>query len=163
MGSFDRAGIDGEEVGPEAGIMPRSFSHLFSAVKSQQQRQTGVRFLIRCSFIEIYNEELRDLLTDAREGPPNAKKNKLEIKEGSSQGVYVKDSTVRMARSPRDLLQALKDGAKARAVGDTSMNRESSRSHCIFTILIEMQEELKVFLLIVIVSRTANNGSKWAN
>jgi kinesin family protein 11 len=48
-----------------------------------------------------------------------------------------------MARSPRDLLVALRDGVKSRAVGDTQMNRESSRSHCIFTIFIEMQEDLK--------------------
>jgi Kinesin motor domain len=49
-----------------------------------------------------------------------------------------------MARSPKDLMQALRDGVKSRAVGDTLMNRESSRSHCIFTVYIEMQEELKV-------------------
>lgn len=73
----------------------------------------------------------------------NAKK-KLEIKETVNQGVFVKDCILRMARSPKDLLVALKDGVKARAVGDTQMNRESSRSHCIFTVFIEMEEKLKV-------------------
>jgi hypothetical protein len=48
-----------------------------------------------------------------------------------------------MARSPKDLLQALRDGVKSRATADTFMNRESSRSHCIFSVFIEMQEELK--------------------
>jgi len=48
-----------------------------------------------------------------------------------------------MARTPKDLLLALREGVKSRSVGDTLMNRESSRSHCIFTIFIEMQEELK--------------------
>ena len=100
--------------------MPRSFSHLFSAVKSQQQLRQGVRFLIRCSFIEIYNEDLRDLLADQKEATaPGGTKKKLEIKETANQGVYVKDCIVRMARSPKDLMQALKDGVKARAVGDT--------------------------------------------
>ena len=75
---------------------------------------------------------------------PGAKKKKLEIKETEGQSVYVRDCIVRMARSPKDLLSALKDGVKSRAVGDTQMNRESSRSHCIFTVYIEMQEELKV-------------------
>ena len=51
--------------------------------------------------------------------------------------MYVRDCMVRMARSPRDLLGALKEGVKQRAVGDTLMNRESSRSHCIFTVYIE--------------------------
>jgi len=58
--------------------MPRSFTHLFSAVKSQQERHSSVRFLIRCSFIEIYNEELRDLLSETS---TLKDKRKLEIKE----------------------------------------------------------------------------------
>jgi Kinesin motor domain len=148
-------------VNPEGGIMPRSFTHLFSAIKGQQQKQQGVRFLIRCSFIEIYNEELRDLLTDQQVNSLQPRK-KLEIKETQGQGVYVRDCNVRMARSPKDLLQALRDGVKARAVGDTQMNRESSRSHCIFTVYIEMQEELKVRPLIsVIACRMDKLNSRW--
>ena len=143
--------------------MPRSFTHLFSAIKGQQQKQQGVRFLIRCSFIEIYNEELRDLLTDQQVNSLLPRK-KLEIKETQGQGVYVRDCNVRMARSPKDLLQALRDGVKARAVGDTQMNRESSRSHCIFTVYIEMQEELKVRPLVsVIACRMDKLNSRWAN
>jgi kinesin family protein 3/17 len=62
--------------------MPRSFMHLFSAIQSQQDKQSGVRFLIRCSFFEIYNEELRDLLSDTTALlKSEAGKRKLEIKE----------------------------------------------------------------------------------
>jgi hypothetical protein len=137
------------ELPEDAGIMPRSFAHLFSAVNSLQSRSHGARYLIRCSFIEIYNEELRDLLAvETRDSTlPGAKKKKLEIKETESQSVYVRDCIVRMARTPKDLMNALKDGVRSRAVGDTQMNRESSRSHCIFTVYIEMQEELKVIYL----------------
>ena len=86
MGNLDqtRVGEAGEVDLPEdAGIMPRSFAHLFSEVKSLQLKSQGVRYLIRCSFIEIYNEELRDLLAvETRESTlPGAKKKKLEIKE----------------------------------------------------------------------------------
>ncbi len=148
MGLLDNFPSSSEDLGnDDLGIMPRSFNHLFSAVKSQQSKQPNVRYLIRCSFIEIYNEDLRDLLADSTQvkEAPGAKPKKLEIKESSSQGgVYVKDCIVKMARSPKDLMQALRDGVKSRAVGDTQMNRESSRSHCIFTVYIEMQEELKV-------------------
>jgi hypothetical protein len=67
-----------------------------------------------------------------------------------------------MARSPKDLMQALRDGVKSRAVGDTLMNRESSRSHCIFTVYIEMQEELKVINLFLFTRvRGDNKGLRW--
>jgi hypothetical protein len=81
-GSFSESTHD-LDLPEDSGIMPRSFSHLFSAVKSQQTRQQNVRFLIRCSFIEIYNEELRDLLAvETKESTlPGATKKKLEIKE----------------------------------------------------------------------------------
>ena len=152
MGNLESARVSDEgevELPEDAGIMPRSFAHLFSAVNSLQSRSHGARYLIRCSFIEIYNEELRDLLAvETRDSTrPGAKKKKLEIKETESQSVYVRDCIVRMARTPKDLMNALKDGVRSRAVGDTQMNRESSRSHCIFTVYIEMQEELKVFYL----------------
>ena len=152
MGNLESARVSDEgevELPEDAGIMPRSFAHLFSAVNSLQSRSHGARYLIRCSFIEIYNEELRDLLSvETRDSTlPGAKKKKLEIKETESQSVYVRDCIVRMARTPKDLMNALKDGVRSRAVGDTQMNRESSRSHCIFTVYIEMQEELKVFYL----------------
>ena len=152
MGNLESARVSDEgevELPEDAGIMPRSFAHLFSAVNSLQSRSHGARYLIRCSFIEIYNEELRDLLAvETRDSTlPGAKKKKLEIKETESQSVYVRDCIVRMARTPKDLMNALKDGVRSRAVGDTQMNRESSRSHCIFTVYIEMQEELKVIYL----------------
>jgi hypothetical protein len=65
MGLLDNFPASGEDLGnDDLGIMPRSFNHLFSAVKSQQSKHSNVRYLIRCSFIEIYNEDLRDLLAD---------------------------------------------------------------------------------------------------
>ena len=83
MGNLDstRVGEAGEvDLPEEAGILPRSFAHLFSALKSKSN--STVRYLIRCSFIEIYNEELRDLLAAGDTGKDStAKKKKLEIKE----------------------------------------------------------------------------------
>ncbi len=60
--------------------MPRSFKHIFDAINGSPHTQ----FLVRAQFMELYNEEIRDLLTK------NMKK--LEIREKSS-GVYVKDLT----------------------------------------------------------------------
>ena len=62
------------------GIIPRSFSHIISSVSSDSQK----KFLIRVSFIEIYNEEIRDLLSKN----PKAKK---DLKECPDKGIFIKD------------------------------------------------------------------------
>lgn len=80
--------------------------------------------------MEIYNEEIRDLLT------PDVIKRKLEIKE-SKEGVHVQDCQVRVCSSVQELMRCLHEGNKNRATGETLMNRDSSRSHCIFTIYVE--------------------------
>ena len=73
--------MQGRESPPELrGIIPNSFDHIFEAVKITTHKE----FLIRCAYLEIYNEEVRDLLGD---DPLK----RLELKEDPSQGVFVKD------------------------------------------------------------------------
>lgn len=75
---------------------------------------------------------------------PSTKK-KLEIKENQDQGgVYIKDCIIKIAHAPSDLEKALKDGNKNKSMGETQMNRDSSRSHCVFTIYVETSEMLPV-------------------
>jgi len=64
------------------GVIPNSFQHIFEFVNSAQDRQ----FLVRASYLEIYNEEIRDLLS-------KDPKNSLDLKENIDTGVYVKDLT----------------------------------------------------------------------
>jgi kinesin family protein 3/17 len=64
------------------GIIPNSFQHIFEHVSNSKNAQ----FLVRASYLEIYNEEVRDLLS---KDPTND----LEIKENIETGVYVKDLT----------------------------------------------------------------------
>ncbi len=66
----------------QRGIIPNSFYHIFDYVNSAQDKQ----FLVRASYLEIYNEEIRDLLS-------KDPKNSLELKENLDSGVYVKDLT----------------------------------------------------------------------
>ena len=66
----------------QRGIIPHSFYHIFEHVNSAKDLQ----FLIRASYLEIYNEEIRDLLS-------KDPKNSLELKENIDSGVYVKDLT----------------------------------------------------------------------
>jgi hypothetical protein len=91
-----------------------------------------VEFLIRCSYLELYNEEIRDLLTDAKNPV------KCELKEDPQKGIYIKGLSDVVVESPEDLNKMLDKGLSNRTVAATLMNSESSRSHSIFTIIVEM-------------------------
>merc|ERR1712072_663221 len=89
--------------------------------------------LVRASYLEIYNEEIRDLLS-------KEPKNRLDLKENVDSGVYVKDLTSFVVRSSHEIDQVMQAGKKNRSVGATLMNSGSSRSHAIFTIIVECAE-----------------------
>ena len=73
--------MEGRPDPPELrGIIPNSFQHIFEYVSNAE----SVQFLVRASYLEIYNEDLRDLLS-------KDPKSKLELKENVDTGVYVKD------------------------------------------------------------------------
>ncbi|KAL4488914.1 hypothetical protein ABPG72_005701 [Tetrahymena utriculariae] len=107
------------------GIIPRTFDHIFRSIKGTP----NVQFLVRVSFLELYNEEIRDLLQK------NIKK--LELREKPGSGVYVKDLSTFMIQDQEELREKLLHGRENRAVGATQMNQDSSRSHSIFSITIE--------------------------
>eukprot|EP00960_Hanusia_phi_P037420 752938-Hanusia_phi.AAC.3 len=112
------------------GIIPRSFSRIFSKIDDTHDQN----FLVRASFLEIYNEEVRDLLA-------KDPKNKLDLKEDNDRGVYVKDLTSYVVKGVTEMENVLLAGKKNRSVGATLMNQDSSRSHSIFTIVIESSAE----------------------
>lgn len=126
------------------GIIPRSFSHIISAIGSAPETKT---FLIRVSYFEIYNEEIKDLLQE--------NKAKLELREKPS-GFYVKDLTQLIVNSREELIKVLRIGNKRRAVGETKMNEQSSRSHSVFVVNIESSEILEEGLKPKIVSGKLN-------
>lgn len=109
------------------GIVHMAAKDIFSHIQSQQDRM----FLVRASFLEIYNEEVRDLLSDSNQ--------MLQIREDPRRGVFVQ-SVEEMATDFESLLRILFHGEKSRAVASTGMNERSSRSHTIFRITIESRE-----------------------
>ena len=66
------------------GIIPNCFAHIFGVIDAEE---TDKKFLVRCSYLEIYNEEVYDLLTEHKRG---AMPEKLELHEDSGKGVFVK-------------------------------------------------------------------------
>jgi kinesin family protein 3/17 len=67
----------------------------------------------------------------------------LNVKEDPERGIYVQDLTKEVVKSTNQLLDLIDIGLSRRKVGETAMNKDSSRSHSIFTIYIEMSEEVE--------------------
>lgn len=94
-----------------------------------------IRFLVRVSYLEIYNEEIRDLLSKNQ-------KHGLEIKERPDIGVFVKDLSSVSVSSADHMFKIMQFGNINRHVGATNMNEQSSRSHALFTVTIECSERI---------------------
>ncbi|KAJ3211409.1 Kinesin-like protein kif3b [Entophlyctis luteolus] len=122
------------------GIIPNAFNHIFDHIARSQHK----KFLVRVSFLEIYNEEIRDLLIKRPKGSgaggPGHAGSGLELKEHPDTGVYVKDLSGYVVKSVAEMEQLMNMGNAARSVGATLMNETSSRSHSIFTITVESSE-----------------------
>lgn len=110
------------------GVIPNSFTHIFDHIDAT----TGVQFLVRCSYLEIYNEEIRDLLCDPKTAT------KCELHEDPTKGVFVRNLTDTVVHNALDLQSVLDKGLMNRTIGATLMNDTSSRSHSIFSITVEM-------------------------
>jgi centromeric protein E len=108
----------------DPGVTRRAVQEVFETVR----RTTDREFLLRASYIEIYQEIIRDLLVPSHDN--------LKIHEDFNRRVYV-ESREEVVSSVDEVMAMIAAGESARAVGETQMNERSSRSHTIFTILIE--------------------------
>uniref|UniRef100_A0A3Q3Q2J7 Kinesin-like protein n=1 Tax=Monopterus albus TaxID=43700 RepID=A0A3Q3Q2J7_MONAL len=123
--SFTMQGVS--EPAAQRGVIPRAFEHIFESIQCAE----NTKFLVRASYLEIYNEEIRDLLG-------NDTKQRLELKEHPEKGVYVRDLSMHTVHSVGECERIIEQGWRNRAVGYTLMNKDSSRSHSIFTIHLEI-------------------------
>ena len=121
---------DQETYFEERGIMPRSFETIFNSIQCGE----GKQYLVRASYLEIYMENVHDLL-----GPGGIER-KLDLRENPDTGVFVKDLTQRVVQSCDDVKKLLEYGAKQRRTGSTNMNDRSSRSHALFQLIVECSE-----------------------
>ncbi|GAA93598.1 uncharacterized protein L969DRAFT_95756 [Mixia osmundae IAM 14324] len=121
----------------EPGIISLAVNEVFDCIARQlspsNPSQTEERdWMVRVSYLEIYNETLKDLLA-----PANGSEKDLKIKVDSKGRIYVTPLTEEIATSPDQVLQALHRGETNRHVGATDWNERSSRSHTIVSMTIE--------------------------
>ncbi|XP_031437271.1 kinesin-like protein KIF13B isoform X3 [Clupea harengus] len=112
----------------QPGLTPRLCSALFE--RSTREQREGESFTVEVSFMEIYNEKVRDLLD------PKGSRQALRVREHNVLGPYV-DGLSRLAvANYKDIESLMSEGNKSRTVAATNMNEESSRSHGVFNIIL---------------------------
>ena len=136
--------MEGKNDPPELrGIIPRAFQQIFDAIATRGG--ANVEHLVRASYLEIYNEEIRDLLSKQTQ-------NKLELKENPDTGVYVRDLTSYVVKSTREWTSCATWRAQParRRDGD---GQGLVALHSIYTITVESCET----------RATARRASGWAS
>uniref|UniRef100_A0A6N2MC03 Kinesin motor domain-containing protein n=1 Tax=Salix viminalis TaxID=40686 RepID=A0A6N2MC03_SALVM len=115
----------------QQGLTPRVFQRLFDRINEEQIKHTDkqLKYQCRCSFLEIYNEQITDLLDPSQRN--------LQIREDMQTGVYVDNLREECVFTMKDVTQLLIKGLSNRRTGATSINTESSRSHSVFTCVVE--------------------------
>ena len=124
--SWSMEGIRGDEE--KAGIIPRMFDNLFQLILDADP---DIEFSIKCSYMEIYMEKIKDLL--------DCKKTNLQVKEDKIKGLYVQDATEVYVNSTDEMMAVMNAGSQNRVVAATRMNATSSRSHSIFLVTVQQK------------------------
>ncbi|XP_038063245.1 chromosome-associated kinesin KIF4A-like [Patiria miniata] len=113
------------------GIIPRVITDLFMGIDDRPDTE----FLLKCTYLEIHKEDIHDLLNTS------LKKEHLAVREDPEGGIKVSGLQEVIVRNASELEQCLEQGSGGRTTGSTAMNAQSSRSHAIFTIALEMRKK----------------------
>uniref|UniRef100_A0AAR2KYJ5 Kinesin motor domain-containing protein n=1 Tax=Pygocentrus nattereri TaxID=42514 RepID=A0AAR2KYJ5_PYGNA len=118
-----------QENEPVVGVIPRVIKRIFQ----EKTKRTDSEFIINVSYLEIYNEEILDLLCTSKDKPV------ISIREDPKDGIKIVGLTEKEVLTAQEMVGCLELGNSARTVGSTAMNAASSRSHAIFTINLEQR------------------------
>ncbi|XP_021866877.1 kinesin-like protein KIN-7O [Spinacia oleracea] len=113
----------------EPGVIPLAVRELFDIIQEVPDRE----FLLRMSYLEIYNEEINDLLVPEHR--------RLQVHESLERGIFVAGLREEIVASPEQVLDFMESGESHRHIGETNMNLHSSRSHTIFRMIIESRDK----------------------
>ncbi|KJZ73350.1 hypothetical protein HIM_07354 [Hirsutella minnesotensis 3608] len=122
------------------GVIPLAITDIFSYIRETPSRE----FLLRVSYLEIYNERIHDLLSMATGGSigGNPQQEEIKLREDSKRGVYATPLKEEIVQSPTQLLRVIARGDQARRTASTQFNARSSRSHAVVQIVVESRERM---------------------
>ncbi|KAI9167599.1 Kinesin-like protein unc-104 [Paramyrothecium foliicola] len=118
--------------GKEVGIIPMICQDMFRRIEAMQADKS-TKCTVEVSYLEIYNERVRDLLNPSTKG-------NLKVREHPSTGPYVEDLAKLVVTSFQEIENLMDEGNKARTVAATNMNETSSRSHAVFTLMLTQKK-----------------------
>ena len=121
----------GSEDNP--GLIPLTIAEIFKWTLTEQESE--MTFNITCSYLEIYNESVNDLL--------DVSKKNLDVRESISQGVYIQGLSSKECKNQAEMMSFVEKGEEARIIAATNLNEQSSRSHTVFQVNIEAKEKKK--------------------
>ncbi|GBG31418.1 Kinesin-like protein KIN-4A [Hondaea fermentalgiana] len=130
MGTSTDSLVDDDDS--KLGVIPRAMSEIFDIIEEKKAANPGAEFYLRVQFLEIYGEDIRDLLD-----PAGSSEGKVVSVRESEKGMEVCGAVEESVKSTAAMYEALERGSLCRTTGSTEMNVHSSRSHAIFTIIIE--------------------------
>lgn len=122
--------LSGDEEEP--GIIPRAMRDVFGFIKRTPERE----YLLRCSYLEIYNETIIDLLAP----PMAAKASPVQIQGGAGGDVILTPLREEVVTSLKGVKEVMRRGEGNRRTACTDWNERSSRSHSVFRLVIESRE-----------------------
>ncbi|KAI0468691.1 kinesin-domain-containing protein [Xylaria cf. heliscus] len=122
------------------GVIPLAITDIFSYIRETPTRE----FLLRVSYLEIYNERIHDLLSmpTANATGAGSAQEEIKLREDSKRGVYATPLKEEIVQSPTQLLRVIARGDQARRTASTQFNARSSRSHAVVQIVVESRERL---------------------
>lgn len=121
------------------GVIPLAITDIFSYIRETPSRE----FLLRVSYLEIYNEKIHDLLSmPTVNGVGGASQDEIKLREDSKRGVYASPLKEEIVQSPTQLLRVIARGDQARRTASTQFNSRSSRSHAVVQIVVESRERM---------------------
>ncbi|KAM0341355.1 hypothetical protein ACHAPU_010098 [Fusarium lateritium] len=121
------------------GVIPLAITDIFSYIRETPSRE----FLLRVSYLEIYNEKIHDLLSMSSGGAATgAPQEEIKLREDSKRGVYATPLKEEIVQSPTQLLRVIARGDQARRTASTQFNSRSSRSHAVVQIVVESRERM---------------------
>ena len=138
--TYTMEGFTFNPVDEKRGIVPRVIEEIFKYIQNiQKEYQNNINenenFVVRASYLQIYNEYINDLLLPERKN--------LNIREDKKKGIYIDNLSEWIVRNSDDIYTLLERGSENRATSSTVMNEISSRSHAIFIITVEQTSSTK--------------------